>query len=444
MRNKTIIKKTAIICGWLLIWQAAALLAHIPLFFPGPFEVAKELILKLKDSSFITAVFSSYIRILAGLFIATLLSYPAAFLSYRFKLIEELLSVPAAFLKSVPVAAVVVLLLIWSGSSHLVYYITFMVVFPNVYGNLLSGLKKTDRNMLEMADVFNIPFFKRLRCIYRPAYLPYLKSAMSFSIGMSFKSGVAAEIIGLPDHSIGTGIYMDKIYLNTAGVFAWVIVILLLGFVSEKLILFAIDAFPMPKAHNNKTGHEHADAPGHIRAIKINKSYDGKKVLNDVDTDIPAGSCVCLMGASGIGKTTLLKIISGLIKPDSGSVSLQKTGMCFQEDRLWEDADAAVNLWLAGCEGDLPAELKQLLPEETLNTPVKNLSGGEKRRIAVARALLSPSAQILLDEPFTGLDKDTRQKMISWILEKQNGRPMLVVSHDEEDAVLLKAKIISL
>ena len=142
----------------------------------------------------------------------------------------------------------VVVFLIWSGAEYLVFYISFMVVFPNLYGNLLTGLKKVEPQMKEMAQVFRVPFWKRLRCIYRPAYLPYLKTGVSYSVGMCFKSGVAAEIIGLPDRAIGTRLYMDKIYLNTAGVFAWMAVIVFLSYITERLLSKLVGCCPVPKA----------------------------------------------------------------------------------------------------------------------------------------------------------------------------------------------------
>ncbi|MBR1472427.1 MAG: ATP-binding cassette domain-containing protein [Lachnospiraceae bacterium] len=443
MQSRRRIKKALIILGWLALWQAAAVLVHNPIYFAGPAECLKELGRQAGTAVFWQAIGSSWIRILTGFSGACLAAYVLAFAAYRFGLLEEILAPFAAFLRSVPVAAVVVVLLIWSGAEFLVFYISFMVVFPNIYGNMLSGLRSVDGKMLEMAKVFRMPAGRKWRCIYRPAYLPYLKTALSFSTGMSFKSGVAAEIIALPQSAIGTRLYMDKIYLNTAGVFAWTAVILLLGFITEKALNFLMGFGLFPR----KTGMAAAEMPvikKDLQAEEISKAFDGREVLKQISLEVKAGERCCIMGASGSGKSTLLGILAGLLPKDGGRHQPAAAGMCFQENRLWEDADARTNLWMAGCRGDYMEALRQILPRDRCNVPVRELSGGEKRRVAVARALLCPAEWILLDEPFNGLDEENRQKVIRWILKWQKERPLLAVTHEEADVRLLEAKLLRL
>ena len=122
--------------------------------------------------------------------------------------------------------------------------------------------------------------------------------------------------------------------------------------------------------------------------------------------------------------------------------------MILTTDRLilrpWEDADAEVNLWLAGCDATCAGELYKLLPEELCKKPVRELSGGEKRRVALARAVLAPSEWLLLDEPFTGMDEALRKEAIRWVLANQKGRPILAATHEEEDVALLGARKLEL
>lgn len=186
-----------------------------------------------------------------------------------------------------------------------------------------------------------------------------------------------------------------------------------------------------------------------ICAQGICKSYGDRTVLNNLTFVLPAGSRTCLTGPSGSGKTTLLRILMGLEVVDGGRISGPEGLRCaavFQEDRLFEEISALRNVRLTAAKGtddaQLRAELGQILPPEALDLPVRKLSGGMKRRVAVARAVLAPSDFLILDEPFTGLDGETKRCTASWILERQGGRTLLFSSHQEEDAKLLKARTI--
>ena len=197
----------------------------------------------------------------------------------------------------------------------------------------------------------------------------------------------------------------------------------------------------------------------------ISKAYGGRKVLNDFNARLECGGVYCLMGASGIGKTTLLRILMGLERPDFGQVlrfaegapdkTVRKNGRCkekskaaarigavFQEDRLFEFADAWKNVELV-CERGSTASpmlrelLSELLEKEAWHRPVCELSGGMRRRVSIARALASPSELLVMDEPFAGLDEETKKNAVQTILKYRGDRTLLVVTHQEEDAALL-------
>ena len=153
------------------------------------------------------------------------------------------------FFKSVPVASFVILALIWAGSRNLSIFIAFIVVLPVIYVNTISGLESTDQKLLEMAAIFRLPLWKRVRFIYLPALVPYLLSACRTALGMSWKSGVAAEVIGLPDHSIGERLYLSKIYLETADLFAWTLVIITISALFEHIVLYLISRLCPPSAY---------------------------------------------------------------------------------------------------------------------------------------------------------------------------------------------------
>ena len=188
-----------------------------------------------------------------------------------------------------------------------------------------------------------------------------------------------------------------------------------------------------------------------LEVKKINKIYNGKEILSNVSQVFEAGKIYCLMGPSGQGKTTFLRILAGLEAPDAGVVEgidgLPMSGV-FQEDRLCEPVDAVRNVAMVCRRKDAAAWarglLLQVLPEDSLSKPVSALSGGMRRRVAIIRALAADSEFIFMDEPFTGLDADTKTKVIQCILKNRNGRTLLVVTHQAEDAAALGAEILML
>lgn len=159
----------------------------------------------------------------------------------KFRRVEEFLRPFVLTIKAIPVASFVILVLIWVPSRNLSVVISFLMVFPIIYTNVLDGEKQLDRKLMEMADVFDLSRPVRLRYLYLPQILPYFRTGCSVGLGLCWKAGVAAEVIGIPDNSIGEQLYQAKVYLNTPDLFAWTIVIVLLSFAFEKLFLYLID-----------------------------------------------------------------------------------------------------------------------------------------------------------------------------------------------------------
>lgn len=185
----------------------------------------------------------------------------------------------------------------------------------------------------------------------------------------------------------------------------------------------------------------------------LSKSFGDLKVLADVNLTLQSGNIYCLMGPSGSGKTTFFRILLGLLKADSGNmegINGIKTAAVFQENRLCEEFSSIDNLIMvtAGSSKETRKKAKEsllkLLPEESLSRPVSTLSGGMKRRVAIARALWVPSDIIIMDEPFTGLDEDTKRTVIHRIMECTKSKLVIISTHQEEDARLLKGILIKL
>ena len=234
------LKRAAAIAFALMLWQAAAMALSQRLLLVSPIQVAVRLGSLLLEGSFWRTVLYSFLRLEAGFLLGLFAGAVLAAAAARFSLLEILIWPFMTAVKSVPVASFIILSLIWLGASGLSVFISFLMVLPIVYFNVLEGMKSTDRKLLEMAEVFAIPWGRRMRYLYLPQVKPFLLSACRTALGISWKAGIAAEVIGIPDGSIGERLYEAKIYLDTADLFAWTLVIVLLSALFEKLFLWGM------------------------------------------------------------------------------------------------------------------------------------------------------------------------------------------------------------
>ena len=177
----------------------------------------------------------------------------------------------------------------------------------------------------------------------------------------------------------------------------------------------------------------------------ISKSYNGKTVLHDFSARIPEYEISCIMGPSGAGKTTLLRILMGLEQPDRGEISGlegKKISAVFQEDRLLKNLSPVSNIRLVSPGLSVKRVITELHAFGLIGCerqPVCELSGGMCRRVAILRALLADSQLLILDEPFQGLDTDTRERVMSRTRLLMKGKTVIFVTHDPGDPERLGA-----
>lgn len=186
-----------------------------------------------------------------------------------------------------------------------------------------------------------------------------------------------------------------------------------------------------------------------IRIKDLTKSFDGKLVLDNLNIDIKENEFNCIMGESGIGKTTLINIIMGLEDKDNGQITGiegKRISVVFQEDRLCEDFDAVSNIRLVCDKNVSDDEIIKVLNELGLGDSLKNkvllFSGGMKRRLAIARAIIAESDIVIMDEPFKGLDMELYKKTILYVKKKLKGKTVIVITHREEECEMLGGHII--
>lgn len=437
------IKKAVIIVGWIFIWQLLTMSVNNSILLAGPIDTITAIFRNIIEISFWQTVCCCVLRIAVGFFAGVMLGFVFAGLSYKFLWLEDILAPIIILMKAMPVASFVVLFLIWWRSDVLASVISFFVVFPMIYISTLEGIRSADRKLIEMADVFEICKWNRFFYIYRPALQPFLDSCLKVCVGMSWKAGVAAELIGTPAFSIGERLYMAKIYLETADLFAWSAVTILLSYFFEKMIFALWRSFEKwkPECKKNKNVEKKCDIAKSeyaFRVEKLTKKYAviPLEAVNNVAQTYLWGENYYFNTASGSGKTTYFNIIAGLEKPDLGKVSYnpksQGVGMVFQEDRLCEDYDAITNVAMITGNRSLAKKHLQevgLLPQDMVK-PCKKLSGGMKRRVAIARAFASSKDILLLDEPFTGLDLKNRQLIENnYMVKEKKERCLLISTH---------------
>ena len=223
--------------AWLVLWQLCYVLLNKPLLLPSPLQVLKTLLKLCQSSLFWTSVAASLGKVLLAFGLAVAAGCLAATLAALFPAVKAFLHPPIAIIRATPVASFTILALVWIKSTWLPVFIAFLMVLPMVYENVYKGILSCDPLLLEMGQAYRLSRWQKLRFLYFPAILPYFSSACVNGLGFAWKSGIAAEVLGLPKLAIGKQIHDAKIYLEIPELFAWTLVIILLSMALERLLL---------------------------------------------------------------------------------------------------------------------------------------------------------------------------------------------------------------
>ena len=237
MKQKQLFRRVGAVVFWLAVWQCAAMAVGQEVFLVSPLQALHTLLGLLPRKEFWQRVCFSSGRILLGFVLGTVVSAVLAAAAEGCPAAETLLAPVMQLVKATPVASFIILALVWVRGSSLSVLISFLMVLPVMYSAVRTGIESADPQLLEMAQVFRLPLGRRLRAVWLPAVLPAFRQGCSVALGICWKSGVAAEVIGLPDGSIGDALYRAKITLSTGELFAWTFVIILLSVGFEKLFL---------------------------------------------------------------------------------------------------------------------------------------------------------------------------------------------------------------
>ena len=437
-RMKAVAAAGAVAAFWLAVWVLVAGLVAQPLILPGPGAVVVSLLRLACDGGTWAILVGSGARILGGLALAAVCGGVLAGASVRSRTFARLVAPALSFVKATPVACVVVLLLIWLGSARVSIAAVFLMALPGVYFSLVEGLAQVDKPLEQMLRLHGVRGW-RLFCAHTwREVLPFVLSCAKAVIGMSWKAGVAAELIGMATGTVGERIYQAKLLIETADLLAWTVLVVTASWACERVLVWLLRVSgPVAwgaavRAHGHGLHGRAGAADVAELALAVGDRALWAPALDGLVLSVPAGGRACVMGASGVGKSTLLALAAGECAPCS---------MVFQDARLVEDASALDNVLVCADArvdaSSAAALLRLLVPGIDVHACVAGLSGGQRRRVEIARTLLCPGGAVILDEPFTGLDTAARDACAEVVLDLLDGRMLLLASHDVADAQAL-------
>jgi len=437
-----ILVKTSIFVGvfafWIIIWQLIYNAVDKEIIVPSPYNTWLRIKDLVETREFWEITGDSVMRIVMGYLCGVVLGLVLAVITYSSKFLYVLLKPLISIARATPVASLTLILVVWVTNQRVPLFIVGLMVFPIIWANTYEGIKNTDKKLLEMSKVFSAGMAKRLFHIYFPSVYPYFIAGASTALGLAWKSGIAAEILGSTQNSMGQQINDAKVYLDSEGKFAWTIVVVILSIIFERIVVLLLKKtslhIPIKEKSGDKT-QTATDNNGYLKGRGISKSYGKTPVLRDVSLDVRPADVLALRGASGSGKTTLLMIFASLLKKDKGEIEKEGgVSFLFQEDRLLPWLTVKENILFVNNRADVEALLELVSLQGTENMYPEELSGGMKRRLAIARTLAGKGATVFLDEPFTGLDEELRAEVSQKVFEYLKNRAVILVTHDSEEA----------
>ena len=231
MKNRRLITLAVV----MVIWQLAAMLVNKPLILPSPLTVAQLMIHQAASGEFYRALFATIFRVVRGLAVAFVMALAGAVASGMNRKFEASFEVINNIIKTVPNISYIILILVWLGSENSVTVITVFILFPNLYGSMLVGMKSVPQVILDMAALERMPFLTRLYAVYWPYLFPSMMSALKTAFGMGFKVSIMAEILGAVREGIGREMSFARTYVETGSIFAWTIWVIIVSMLVDAL-----------------------------------------------------------------------------------------------------------------------------------------------------------------------------------------------------------------
>ncbi len=431
-----------------MVWEFIAYQIGYPAIFPSLVDLLKETARLIFSANFLLEITFTILRGVTGIVIAFVLAFLlatiAAFSSFWKLFLHPIIVVS----RSIPVISLVLIALLWFSPTQLPVFIAMVTMFPILYQNVLTGLEQTDKRYLEMATVFGKSKSNQYFKIYLPTAKSVIYAGIKTAMGFGWRAIIIGEVLAQPIHGIGTAMKQAQAYINVSELIAWTVIAVGISYLFE-FIIGQIQKIKVEKhiLRSNEYAYsinsQFADLIN-IKLVNVDKKFNDQLVLNSINTSFNSKSITCIKGASGIGKTTLLRLIAGLEKPDAGKIKKSqnlRVGYSFQDVRLLPWMTVAENIAYVFPTQTHKQEISNLvfylletmeLTDHAHRYPTE-LSGGQLQRVGLARALASRPNVLLLDEPLTGLDNELKIKvsefLFRWIAEH---KPLVVWATHEE------------
>lgn len=238
---------------WLIVWQTVSSVVNKELLIASPVQVGLRLFELIKTQEFWLTTLRSLLKItegyLLGVICGTLTAVLTAAVPFCYELFYPLIST----VRATPVASFIILALVWLKRDNISVFICFLMVLPIVCANVTQGIVSVDKKLIEMARVYSFSKGKLLKLVYIPSVMPSFATGVTTALGLAWKAGIAAEVLSTPKGYIGTELYNSKVYLETADLFAWTVVVILLSFILEKLVVKLLEKLLKGERVHDKT-----------------------------------------------------------------------------------------------------------------------------------------------------------------------------------------------
>ncbi|MDA3949276.1 MAG: ATP-binding cassette domain-containing protein [Spirochaeta sp.] len=451
----------------LAVWWGAAALLDVTVALPAPGIVLLQTARLLVTPAFIQEVLVTALRGLGALGAATVVAIPLGMLAARSEAVRDLLAPSVIVVRAVPFISIILVAVIWLSSGTVPVFVAFLMVFPLLYESAFTGVQGVDPKLEEMTRAFGFSRWSRVRHLWIPGSAHTVIGGIRAANGIAWKVTVAAEVLSVPSRGIGTQMGEARLYLETEGVFAWTVVLIVLAGVTDKAIQLIgrrrRSAPVVPRAViEREIGADPAGAvagtggnaaaeveaappmpspepaiPIELRDIGFSWERSETPLFDNFTVTFDAGEVTAFIGPSGVGKTTLLRLLAGLLSTQQGAVTVPPGITCapaivFQEPRLlpWRRVSTNVALVRLGsrgagavdrgpARGDADrggkAALRTVNLEGAAGQFPDELSGGMQQRVALARALHAQPGVLLIDEPLSGIDQAHRAELSEYL-----------------------------
>jgi len=225
-----------IVLFWILVWEILSLIINQEIYLPSPGATFIALFNLLTErNTYITLLYSTY-RTLSGFMISCVSGIIFGYFCGISKTVYNLFNPLVSIIRTVPVMSIIIIAIMWFKDTNVPIFVAFLMCFPIIWTNTVSGIQSTDIKLLQMCRVYNIKKSRIVKSVYFYSTLPYIKAGMISALGISWKVTSAAEVLSLPKYSIGSYLYDSKVYLEIPNLFAWTIIIILLSILFEKIL----------------------------------------------------------------------------------------------------------------------------------------------------------------------------------------------------------------